>query len=99
VKDINKVIEWKVKADSRLTQMEQQINDMKDQFDKLHNALIGKIGEYDKNMLEVGAELQAMEKVFSKVLPQFVDNVNELSRITDKVKTNNKSKSKKTDDD
>jgi hypothetical protein len=50
-------------------------------------------------MLEVGAELQAMEKVFSKVLPQFVDNVNELSRITDKVKTNNKSKSKKTDDD
>jgi len=84
VKDINKVIEWKIKADSRLTQIDQQVNDLREQFDKLHSAILGKIGDYDKNMLEVGAELQAMEKVFSKVLPQFVDNVNELSRITDK---------------
>jgi len=28
-----------------------------------------------------------MEKVFSKVLPQFVDHVNELSRITERVKS------------
>ena len=45
-------------------------------------------------MLEVGSELQAMEKVFSKVLPQFVENVNELSRITDKVKTQPQTKAK-----
>jgi len=84
VKDINKVIEWKIKAEAKLTSTEQQMNDLKEQFDKLHTAILGKIGDYDKNMLEVGAELQAMEKVFSKVLPQFVDNVNELGRITDK---------------
>jgi hypothetical protein len=91
VRDINKVIEWKIRADARLSSVEQQMNDLKEQFDKLHSAILGKIGEYDKNMLDVGAELQAMEKVFSKVLPQFVDNVNELSRITDKVKSNSQS--------
>jgi len=94
VRDINKVIEWKIRADAKLSQMEQQMNDLKEQFDKLHSAILGKIGEYDKNMLEVGSELQAMEKVFSKVLPQFVENVNELSRITDKVKTQPQTKAK-----
>jgi len=62
------------------------MNDMKEQFDKLHNAILGKIGDYDKHMMDVGAELQAMEKVFTKILPNFVDNVNELSRITENVK-------------
>ena len=93
VRDINKVIEWKQKADSKLTAMEQQMNGLKDQFDKLHQAIIGKIGEYDKHMLDVGAELQAMEKVFSKVLPTFIENVNELNRITDRVKSNSSSSS------
>ncbi|MGV8150618.1 MAG: hypothetical protein ACP5NV_02720 [Candidatus Woesearchaeota archaeon] len=91
VKDINKVIEWKQKADVKLQVMEQKVNDMKEQFDKLHQAIIGKIGEYDKNMLNVATELQAMEKVFSKVLPTFMDNVNELSRITGNIKTNDQS--------
>ncbi len=86
VKDINKIIEWKQKADTRIGSMEQQMTDLKEQFDKLHQAILGKIGDYDKNMMDVGAELQAMEKVFSKVLPGFVDNVNELTRITDKMK-------------
>ncbi len=97
VKDINKVIDWKQKADSKLSAMEQQMNDLKDQFDKLHQAIIGKIGDYDKTMLDVGAELQAMEKVFSKVLPTFVDNVSELNRITENIKSkpsNSKKKSK-----
>lgn len=91
VKDINKVIEWKQKADLKLQVMEQKITDMKDQFDKLHQAIIGKIGDYDKNMLNVATELQAMEKVFSKVLPTFMDNVNELTRITDNLRPDNNS--------
>jgi hypothetical protein len=91
VKDINKVIEWKQKADAKLQVMEQRMNDLKDQFDKLHQAIIGKIGDYDKNMLNVSTEMQAMEKVFSKVLPSFMDNVNELTRITDNMKSSSPS--------
>ena len=93
VADINKVISWKESTESRIAKMEQQMVDMKDQFDKLHQAIVGKVGEYDQHILEVGAEVKAMEKVFSKVLPVFTDNVAELSRITDQVRRQNPSSS------
>jgi hypothetical protein len=92
VKDINRVIEWKQKADAKLSAMDQQLNDMQLQFDKLHQAIIGKVGDYDKNILEVGTQLQAMEKVFGKVLPTFIDNVNELSVITQRIRVDRSSK-------
>jgi len=82
VKDISMIIEWKNQAQATIASIEQQFTDLKDQFDKLHQALIAKIGEYDKNILDVGSEVKAMEKVFSKVLPVFTENITELSRIT-----------------
>jgi len=81
-KDINRIIGWKNKVESKLSGIEQDFASLKEDFDKLHNAVIGKIGEYDKNILNVGAEVKAMEKVFSKVLPVFTENVSELSRIS-----------------
>jgi Asp-tRNA(Asn)/Glu-tRNA(Gln) amidotransferase C subunit len=86
--DINKVIAWKEATEARITKMEQQMNDLKESFDKLQQAVVGKVGEYDQHILEVGAEVKAMEKVFSKVLPVFTDNVAELSRVADQMKKN-----------
>ncbi|MBD3209717.1 hypothetical protein GF367_04875 [Candidatus Woesearchaeota archaeon] len=86
VKDITTIIEWKNQAQNTIVGIEQQFKDLKDQFDKLHKALIAKIGEYDKNILDVGAEVKAMEKVFSKVLPVFTENVAELSKIAKEMK-------------
>ena len=86
IKDINKIINWKNKTEEKVLKMEQQMKDLKDQFDELHRAVIGKIGDYDKNILNVGAEVKAMEKVFSNVLPVFVNNVKELNEITKKFK-------------
>ena len=96
VKDINRVIEWKQKADAKLSAMDQRLDDMQAQFDKLHQAIIGKVGDYDKHILDVGTQLQAMEKVFGKVLPEFIDNVNELSIITQRVKADSRQVSSKT---
>lgn len=82
VKDIKKIAEWKDKTDERMIKLEQSFTDLKGNFENLHKALLGKIGDYDKNILEVGTDIKAMEKVFEKVLPRFTENVNELSRIT-----------------
>lgn len=92
VKNINKIIEWKNKSEAKISSLEQQFKDLKSDFDKLHQAVIGKIGEYDQNILNVGTEIKVMEKVFQKVLPTLTENVNELSRITKGMK---KSTSKK----
>lgn len=86
LKDVDKIIEWKEKAENRLTSMEQEIKDVRGDFDKLHQAVVGKVGEYDKHILDVGAEIQAMEKVFAKILPLFTEKVSELARISDDMK-------------
>ena len=86
VKNINKVIEWKNKVEAQISSMEQELKDVKDSFGELHKAMIGKISEYDKNIVGVSTELKAMGKVFEKVLPAFTENVDELSRITRNIK-------------
>jgi hypothetical protein len=83
--DIQKIVEWKNRSEQRIQQLSQSMTDLKDRFDKLHAALIGKIESYDRNILEVGAEIKAMEKVFSKVLPVFTENVKQLTSVTDRI--------------
>ncbi len=90
IKSLNKITEWKDAVESRLTKIEQQFTDLKSDFDNLHKAIIGKIGEYDQNILNVGTEIKAMEKVFQKILPSFTENVAELSRITKRVSPSKK---------
>jgi DNA-binding transcriptional MerR regulator len=86
VKSINKIIEWKDKMEGRITKIEQELKDTKTSFDQLHNSIIGKINEYDKNIVNVGTEVKAMGKVFEKVMPTFTENVSELKRIVNKKK-------------
>lgn len=81
VKDINKIVEWKDKVESRLTAIEQEIKEVKDRFESLHAGILGKINEYDTNIKDVGVEIKAMEKVFQKILPTFTDNVNKMERL------------------
>lgn len=82
VKNINKIVEWKEKTESRMASMEQEFKDLKNDFDSLHKGILGKVGEYDQNIVNIGTEIKAMERVFQKVLPLFTENVNELSRIS-----------------
>lgn len=83
---IEKIITWKDSTEQKLAKIEQDIAHLTGSFDKLHEGVLGKVGEYDKNLETIGTEIKALEKVFQKVLPGFVDNVQELSRITRRVK-------------
>ncbi|MFP4567431.1 MAG: hypothetical protein ACLFN8_00655 [Candidatus Woesearchaeota archaeon] len=86
LKDLTKLAEWKNNTTQKVITMEQQMQDMRREFDKVHSLIISKIDDYDKNMTNVGAEVRAMEKVFTKVLPLFTENVAELSKITKELK-------------
>jgi len=96
VKDINKIIDWKNKTEERIAELNQKFEDLKDNFDKLHNSILGKVKEYDSHIQEVGSEVKAMEKVFSRVLPSFTDNVNKLEKISSSItKKSSKKETKK----
>jgi hypothetical protein len=86
IANVNRIIEWKEKTEAKVAEFETRIKSMKDDFDKLHSALLEKVGEYDSHIQDVGTEVKALEKVFQKVLPGFMENVAELSRITSKMK-------------
>jgi len=86
-RELGKMNEWKDGAISRLDKLDQSISDMKSDLDNLHKAIVSKISEYDRNLLDVGTEIKAMEKVFQKVLPELTGSVAELSRITKTAKS------------
>ncbi len=92
VKDINKVVDWKNKTEARIVKIEQNIENLKENFSQIQKAITGKVGEYDKHIQEVGTDIKALEKVFQKVLPKFTENINELSIITNRFKKGSKSK-------
>ncbi len=89
-KDLAKINEWKDMVGSRVDKMEQSMQDLRTDLDGLHKAIVARIGEYDKTLLDVGTEIKAMEKVFQKVLPELTGNIQELSRITKGVKETKK---------
>ena len=81
-KDIKKVIEWKEKSEDRIAKLEQQILDLRLSIDSLTKSIMSKISGYDQNIVDVGTEIKAMEKVFQKVLPTLTESVNKLDRMT-----------------
>ncbi|MBT3721574.1 hypothetical protein HN789_06360 [archaeon] len=86
LRDVSKIVKWKNKVESRISEMEVKIDHLKESFSDLQKAIVGKVGEYDRHIMEVGSEIKAMERVFSKVLPAFTENVSELSDISKRMK-------------
>ena len=80
--DMRKVIDWKDRSEDRISKLEQQLIDLRLSIDSLTKGIMGKITSYDQNILDVGTEIKAMEKVFQKVLPTLTDNGNKLDRMT-----------------
>ena len=86
-KEIRAIIDrrkdWEESVNIDLTKLKQEITDIKNDLNNLHKAIVSKISDYDQNLLSVGTEIKAMEKVFQKILPDLTQSVNELSRMTE----------------
>ncbi len=83
---VNRIIEWKSSMEIKLTSMDEQIKGLRADFESLQKGVLGRINDSDSTMREVGTDIKALEQVFKKILPGFVENVNELSRITQSLK-------------
>lgn len=86
VDHVNRIIEWKSSMELRLNTVDEQIKNIKSDFETLNKAILGRINDSDSIMREVSTDMKALESVFKKILPGFVENVNELSRITQSLK-------------
>jgi len=84
---IDRVLRWKEKKEQEINMLKEDIVSIGEGFSKLESKLISKISNYDKNILDVNSEIKALEKVFQKITPTLINNVNELSRIADDLKS------------
>ncbi|MEK6940175.1 MAG: hypothetical protein AABX31_05590 [Nanoarchaeota archaeon] len=86
IAEVKKIIEWKNKTEERQLKLQHDVDKLKDDFKTLHEAVLGKLEDYDTRMRDVGTELKAVGKVFKDVIPTFVDNVKELSAVKEDLK-------------
>jgi len=86
ISEVKKIVEWKEKIEEKQSKMSNDLEKIKEDFKILHQGVLGKLDEYDNRMRDVGTELKAVGKVFKDVVPQFVENVKELSSITNNMK-------------
>jgi hypothetical protein len=86
VKTINKIIDWKDRTENIIIKIQGDFENLRKDYDNLTKGVLGKVGEYNQNISNIGVEIKAMEKVFEKVLPLFTENVHTLDRITKEMK-------------
>ncbi len=85
VKDeLDSVTSWKTEIDTQVKEFKSQLEALDKKVSDAQNAMLGKVDEYNKSLQGVNVEIQAMGKVFEKVIPQFTDNVNRLSEMVGK---------------
>lgn len=77
------LLQWKEEAQRKIASLEAEVKGLKDSYQKLHEGVLGKIGEYDTNLQEVGSSIKAMDQVFKKVLPELTESVNKLQRMSE----------------
>lgn len=70
------------KNEERIAKVEAAYAAVKENFDKLHEGVLGKISEYDTNIKDVGSSVKAMDQVFKKILPTLTDSVNKLHTMS-----------------
>lgn len=86
LKEVKKILDWKEKVEAQQRDLVTGVKKLKEDFTILHQGVLGKLEDYDARMQDVGTELKAVGKVFKDVVPEFVENVKELSRVTGRVK-------------
>ena len=88
IAEVKKIIEWKEKVEDKQRQLANDVQKLKEDFQVLHQGVLGKLEVYDGRMRDVGTELKAVGKVFRDVIPEFVENVKELSSMKNELKKN-----------
>lgn len=81
--ELDSLTSWKTEIGTQVTEFKSQLEALDKKVADAQNAMIGKVDEYNKSLQGVNVEIQAMGKVFEKVIPQFTDNVNRLSELVD----------------
>ncbi|MBS3152955.1 hypothetical protein J4426_00095 [Candidatus Woesearchaeota archaeon] len=77
---------WRDRVNREIGSVKQELVRTQDRFNNLQKAVLGKVSEYNENILNIGTEMKALEKVFEKILEPLTTNIKELEKITERLK-------------
>ena len=77
---------WKEKVKTDVISIKQELIRLEHRFDNIEKAILGKISQYDRNIVNIGNEMKVLEQVFQKIINPLTTNIKELSRITKELK-------------
>lgn len=97
--NVEGVVNWKEEQEQEFENIKKNIAALKEGMEIIEKKIMSKIENYDKNILDVNSEIRALEKVFQKITPTLINNVNELSKITQDLKEIKKNNTKETSED
>ena len=82
--ELSNLTSWKTDLTNQVSDFKKQLDDLNKKVNDAQNAMIGKVDEYNKSLGDVNVEIQAMGKVFQKLIPEFTENVKKLSETVNK---------------
>ena len=82
--ELNNLTSWKEDLTKQVVDFKKQLDDLNQKFSDTQNTMLGKVEEYNKSIGDVNVEIKAMGKVFQKLIPEFTENVNKLSKSVNK---------------
>lgn len=95
IKKIDELKDWQKKVISRLDLEEKEIGYLRGNMSNFKTGIVSRIDDMRKDIKTISIEIKVMEKIFSEIMPTFVENIKDLSEIVDKLKIDPSSIKKK----
>ena len=77
---------WKERVSTEIDAIKQEILRVRNSFENLQTAMVGRVEDYRKNINDMSVEIKALNKIMEKIIEPLSENVKELSRITERLK-------------
>lgn len=85
-KDVGNINVWKEGLQTEVESVKQEVLRLEGRLEKLQQAILRKVDDYNRTLSEVNTEMQALGKVFEKIIEPLTTNIKDLSRITAELK-------------
>jgi DNA-binding transcriptional MerR regulator len=96
-KKLDELSRFRIEIQGRTENLNERLRRIESSIDRLQSAVIGKVGDYGKNISDLKKEMQMTQESFSKVISPLSEHMKELRKIADGMKEKKTSKKKKSD--
>lgn len=80
------ILSWKEKVRSEIIAVKQELLRLRSKLENTEQAVLGRVTKYDKDIVEMGSDVKALELVLKNILKPLTSSVKDLQSITKKLK-------------